>query len=159
MAQQIAVISFEGVLQSEATGAPISAGIALYHALCDQMTVAVSIVVSNEHSHPKAVDWMGKAGIYDHQYLQASIVGAPRAIQLGDLRGRGHSVALWVDANPETVIDLTNQGVPSLLFCHPTYTRPEHRPDHVGGISPWDTLVKQTEYLHEIRAADRRIVD
>lgn len=156
--QQIAVISLEGVLRAEGTGAPITAGVALYRALSAVYTTAVSTVVGPSQPVEELAAWMTKAGLQEHQYAYASVPEVSRTVQLDLIRGQGNSVALWVDSDPLTVTELSRRGVPALLFLHPAYARPEHRPDYEGDVTPWDELVGHINDSWVIRAKDTRLV-
>lgn len=158
----VAVLSLEGVLQQEVTSGPIQPGVMLYHGLKSVYRLAVVI----DQPREKALIWLMQNGLREHAYTVLHEPTDPddpaerRLVQLQRLRGRGVSIGLFVDRDPDTVAKAMSAGIPSLLFVHPAYARPEHRPDHSDAPTPWGNLADEMDRQALLRSGDtRRLVD
>jgi hypothetical protein len=148
----------DGLIQST----PIEIGLKLFHSLRTSNPI---ILVSNdtvEHTDY----WLKTQGIgKDHYALLMTPQPVDRSEplaevplrQLDRLMGMGHNLGLLISADPYVVKEAVKKGVPSLLFAHPTYARPEWRPEHSPGMRAWAEIEEeQTENLVKL-ALDERL--
>lgn len=160
----IVQIGIEGVLGRERQGqplVPIQPGMLLYHALCPYWSVAL---VSGRHSrHSDMIEhWLAVQGMAHHAYIlfaedwDEDLVDT-RLRQLQALRARGN-VEMVIDADPKVVAKTLRQGATSLLFTHPSYSRPEHRPDVSAAdrVRPWATITEEVELQRVLTVTDTR---
>jgi hypothetical protein len=144
------VIFVDGVLRSE-TGSPIYQGLALYRMFNEDVRVVLlcdDYAKTNrwllEHKINKLDDLVDHSvpGVFDdHEFEQVKYV-----------RSQG-KVDLIVTANTDLAKKLLEIGLDTLLFLHPSYLRPEFRPDGRQGMKSWasieDEIDKQLEMIRE----------
>lgn len=156
------VIVVEGVLRQNVGDGVIRQGQHLYHGLKETSKIAL---VSNHLDTENVERWLSLNGFTDHPYFFGAQVDDPwgaagtRMRQLTRLREGGNFVELVIEPNPEITASLMAEGVSTLTFLHPKYTRPEFRPDHSGEPVPWDSLVAEVERQESLRALDKRAHD
>lgn len=165
---KVAVVSAEGVLCRQdrpgntfAASTPISEGLALVGALSTTYSIAV---VSNETDPAEIRDWMKDHGMAQFfSYAVPRKVGMPEdrpgriLAQVEYLRSTGFAVGMVVDADPATVGLMLVKGYTGLVFSHPTYARPEWRPDDEAGARSWDEIVAETQRQNRLKAGDGRL--
>lgn len=155
----IAVIVVEGVLRQESGDGVVPQGELLYHALAQGNKVAL---VSNSLSEEKVAYWLRINGFRDHEYLFSARVddpfevGGTRLRQVKSVSATQNSVDLVIEPDPEIAARLMHEGVPTLLFMHPRYSRPEFRPDFEEKLTPWDALVEEIETQRILKSSDPR---
>jgi len=158
MAVGAVAITIEGVLQTHVGDAVIDSGRALYEGLVATFGVAlITDLPEDEVKH-----WLGVNGFKDHSYLvlkellDPESIAERRSLQVRRLKGFSVDVRMVIDGSPEVAQELFLDGVPTLLFLSPMYTRPEHRPDWDGSPPAWDDLVREVDRARELRAKDDR---
>jgi len=154
-----AVIVLDGVLRGSGDKM-LPAGARLYHGLREVMSVAV---VTNEASIESADYWLKINGFHKHPYLLSTDPLAlddadARSLQIQRLRQAGSVIDFVIEPDPVVALHLLNQGVATLLFTHPRFTNPEHRPDVTATITPWETFVSEIERQESLKATDERLV-
>lgn len=155
----ITVLVVEGVLRQETGDGVIGPGKILYQALAEIGKVAL---VSNSLHEDKVEYWLRINGFRDHEYLFPARtddpfeVGGTRLKQVQSVTATQHSIDFVVEPDPEIAARLMHDGVPTMLFLHPRYARPEFRPDWEEKVTPWDTLVAEVESQTLLRTADKR---
>lgn len=65
-------------------------------------------------------------------------------------------VSLFVSASPIECAEMMHKGFTSLLFAHPSYMRPEFRPDHKAEPRPWDAIEQESRAQALLRAQEER---
>lgn len=73
-------------------------------------------------------------------------VGEQKRAQVRRLRAEGFQFEFVVIPDPDLAVDLYAEGVPVLLYLHPTFSGKSFRPDHDPGIVPWERLADEVEF-------------
>lgn len=155
----ITVMTVEGVIRQNNGDGVIHQGQLLYHALASTSKVAL---VSNSLHEDKVEYWLRINGFRDHAYLFCARTDDPfevagsRLRQIRSVTDTQHAVDLVIDPDPEIAAALMHEGIPTMLFLHPRYSRPEFRPDHEEEVTPWDRLVAEVDSQALLRTADTR---
>lgn len=154
-----AVITVEGVLKAHTGDRTLPAGQLLYHSLQEVMRVV--LVTSGEDVEP--VDhWLKVNGLRGHVLLLPADFrdplddGVRRLRQVAKIRETG-PVEFVVEPDPHVAEHLLRNGVATLLYTHPQYTAPEHRPDADREIKPWSSFVDEIDREQALRASDGRV--
>lgn len=149
------LLSLDGVLSSD-TGHPIRAGVVLYYAL----TAGHRVALVTSRDRKDAEHWLASHGIIDYDDL----VDNSLALEGEDLRkrqityARGQApVELYVDSDPEICAWVFEQGVPAIVFAHPSYMPVGHRPDAPKQIRAWDEIQKAITKVNIAKSLDRRL--
>lgn len=144
MAQAI-LLSIEGVLSKGGppNGQPIDTGMRLFHCLRAQFKVVLSSLCPNEDwiEH-----WLSVVGIRDLHHFAGEEELEPFEIRMAHLtaaRVAAYDMGLVIDADPQVCAEVLRQGVPTLLFSHPRYARPEARPDYDRSLRPWGEIEEE----------------
>ncbi|WP_157247859.1 hypothetical protein [Nonomuraea typhae] len=151
----LALLTVDGLLRDEASGAPIPTGRALYAAIASVHRLAL---ISDQPASP----WLELNGFTDHQFVLEAHPTDPddpairRLRQVERLRGQGAHIALLADPNPGVIAILASSGIPLLHYIHPAYARPEYLPDHEAALTPWQLMVDEVDRVRGLRAADPR---
>jgi hypothetical protein len=135
-------------------GSPLYQGTALYHALKDSKKLSILA-----KDRTDAERWLKASGIskfdeiLDYSYITATEDKDLRLVEYCRSQGK---VDLVITANIELSKYLLEQGIHTLLFLHPTYIRPEFRPDGRGRRA-WDAVVEELDKQQDLYADDRRV--
>lgn len=163
----VVAVSVEGVIhehpkpgESWLAGHPIADGVRLVVALSSGYEVAL---LTEETKHDDVSWWLRQQALKEFYGLvmvrQPVQVGmdylALREAQIRSLRAL-HGVALVVDTSPAVIAMCLRMGIPSMLFTHPKFTRPEFRPDHDSGRT-WDEIVAAQEHDNVLKRQDVRL--
>jgi len=147
-------MSIEGVLASEvstsiSTASPIRSGIALYHALKTGFRIALS---SSNEDRDLVQHWLTVHSLSDHPVL---LTRTPRDSDCSNaevrerhlyaLRGLSEDVGLLVTPSPAVAARSLFHGIPTMLFSHPTYMRPEFRPDAAPAVREWSQIEAEVD--------------
>ena len=141
----------DGVLRSE-SGSPIYQGLALYRMFNEDVRV---ILLTDERE--KTNRWLleHKINKFD-DLIDRNVPGVledPDIEQVKYVRSQG-KVEVVVTSDTELAKKLLEIGLDTLLFLHPTYLRPEFRPDGRQGIRSWaaieEEIDKQIEMIKEV---------
>lgn len=152
-------ITVDGVLRAEVGQTMIPAGKFMTLALADDFNIAL-LLDDDKINHLEG--WLLSEGFPITRYLLGKEVGDPdggqgRALQLQRLATMGCAIEAVIEPDPEISAHLMGQGYTVLHYMHPTYSRPEFRPDWDGSIRPWDQIEAEAIRLRALRAADARI--
>lgn len=162
MAANTAVITVEGVMQKTVSYAPIPVGIALYHSLAYMFNVVlVSDSEQKELDHWLDLEGLNKHGkvVYNDFILGRKTVQDRRLAQVASLLNAGFAVNLVVEPDPVVASLLLANGYSVCNFLHSSYALPQWRPDYEKRQRPWEEIVRETNRLAELRAADLRMAN
>lgn len=126
----------------------------LYASLVDNFRVVVlgTQDLAKDH-HFMTINGMGR--FVKIEPLRASDgvgAAAQQRKQVQRLLAEGFKFEFVVVPDPELAKDLYAQGVPVLLYLHPTFSARSFRPDYVGGQRPWQELVDEVEFQRIVKA-------
>lgn len=82
-------------------------------------------------------------------------VGRQKWQQVQRLRAEGFQFEFIVVPDPDLARELYVEGLPVLLYLHPTFSSRSFRPDHVEGIRPWNELAEEVEFQLTAKAEQR----
>lgn len=85
-----------------------------------------------------ATEWMRR-----HDLLVPDVVHHDDQLEPLFSRLSGQGLHLYVDTDPETVALALHWGIPTLLYSHPRYARPEWRPDEEVAQPGWAKLMAE----------------
>ena len=144
----------DGVLRSE-SGIPIYQGLALYRMFNEDVRV---ILLTDERE--KTNRWLleHKINKFD-DLIDRNVPGVledPDIEQVKYVRSQG-KVELVVTSDTELAKKLLEIGLDTLLFLHPTYLRPEFRPDGRQGIRSWAAIEEEIDKQIEMIREDPRV--
>lgn len=162
----LAIIQCEGVLgefhENPNAMRPSADGYKLYEGVRRGWT---NVCVASTVFDPEALKrWLKINGFAKWEKLEckSSSSAMPPAEWVGGhmvdvYRSNGWEVGPVVSSDPTVVRLALMRGVPAWLVAHPTYMRPEHRPDAVREPRAWDSLVAEVERQHEMKLTDNRL--
>lgn len=144
----------DDVLRSS-TGSPIYQGLALYRMFNEDVRV-VLLTDDREKTHR----WLLEHRINTFDDLVdrnvPGILNDPDLEQVKYCRSQG-KVELVVTGNVELAKRLLEIGLDTLLFLHPTYLRPEFRPDGRQGMKAWADIEEEIDKQIEMIKEDPRV--
>lgn len=73
-------------------------------------------------------------------------VADQKRAQIERLRAEGFTFEFVVVPDPGLATQLYADGIPVLLYLHPTFSARSFRPDHQGGLRPWSDLAAEVEF-------------
>lgn len=149
-------MSLDGVIRSD-TGDLIPNGLIVYRGFHSLGRV----ILLTELDRTRAEAWCVLHNMSDYDDLiDDSVTVDPheplRIRQLHVARSKG-PIDFYVDASPRWAAEAFRMGMTSMLFSHPSYARPEFRPDAPKGVRPWDELIAERTRQQAMIAADRRL--
>lgn len=152
----VTVISLEGVLavgrpDDVVMMKPFGPGVITYHA----MKSLTKIVVVSTAPQDRAEHWLRVQGLRDHAYLYAG--DKPLMDKLSAMRAIQLDISLVLHPDPAEVVTALRAGFLCGLWSHPSYARPEWRPDAPRTQRPWDEVVKEVELQRLALAGDPRV--
>jgi hypothetical protein len=143
----------DGVLRSQ-TGSPIYQGLALYRMFNED--VRVVLLCDN---YAKTNKWLLEHKINKMDdlidYNVPGVLDDPELEQVKYCRSHG-KVGLIVTADTELAKKLLEIGLDTLLFLHPSYLRPEFRPDGRQGMKSWALIEEEIDKQIEMMKEDPR---
>ena len=144
----------DDVLRSS-TGSPIYQGLALYRMFNEDVRV---ILLTDDRD--KTHRWLLEHRINTFDDLVdrnvPGILNDPDLEQVKYCRSQG-KVELVVTGNVELAKRLLEIGLDTLLFLHPTYLRPEFRPDGRQGMKAWADIEEEIDKQIEMIKEDPRV--
>jgi hypothetical protein len=160
-------ITIEGVLgeHSVAHGFyPIPDGIRLAHALRSGYRLVLGTVQQDPGpvEHWLLVNGMHKPGFYGellYRQFSDSDDATLQAEHAASLRAQGAEVDLVVSGDPETILQVTQQGIPAILFTNPAYRWAQYRPDRKKLPRAWQDIDAEIVHQRELQAMDPRLSD
>jgi hypothetical protein len=161
------LISIEGVLGDHSTlhgFYPLPEGIKLAHTLRTGYQVTLATTRPDEASveYWLRLNGMVSPGFYDGLMFRkqewSDLTDAElRAEQAAELRRAGADLGFVVSDDPATILLVTEQGIPALLFTNPSYRWAEYRPDKKRLPKPWEQIDEEVVRQKELRATDPRL--
>ena len=154
-------IAVDGVLRAPNDNAAIMSGVLLYHSLVKSHRVTLII---DSMAKEKVQYWLRVNGLCDHVAEVYYEVGDPedsserRIQQIKKVKQHG-ALAFVIESDTEVVEKLHEQGVPAMLYVHPKYMLPDHRPGFAETVTPWNSLVSTVRKEREMRAMDVSLND
>lgn len=149
------LVELEGVLK-DSKESPIIQGVLLVA----QLAAYNQITVMSDMTGPAAAQWLDVNKVVDYDGLLDNSVGlvgenlAQRQINLARSRG---SIGLFITHNPTNWAYAFDQGIPSIMFAVPSYTRPEFRPDAPKKVRAWSDIEEAVKKQTELRTQDMRM--
>lgn len=151
----------EGVLATDepelALSQVVPQGVALFHALRDHFSVALSTVAPVE----AAERWLELAGIDLSRQTARLLSGDPglpvervRRRHFDTMRSSGGELAYVVDPDPEMARFYLRRGVTPLCCPNPLFARYSFLPDSQAGGAGWDQIVAE---INDQRVARRKV--
>lgn len=148
-------ITLDGVLRKplDVEAQDFGAGL-LYASLVDNFRVVVLGTEDLERDkHFLAVNGMGRYVKIEPIRQEDGRTEMERERQrLRRLRQEGFKFEFVVVPDPELAYHLYVEGVPVLLYLHPTFSAKSFRPDYDGGIRPWNELADEVAFQRDARA-------
>jgi hypothetical protein len=150
------VMSLDGVIRAD-NGDLIPPGLILYRGFHSLGRV----ILLTELDRVRAEAWCVLHNLADYDELidQTVVIDPDEPLRLRQLhvaRSRA-PIDFYLDSDPTWVAKAFEMGITSVLFSHPSYARPEFRPDAPKGIRPWDELVAERTRQQAMIAADKRL--
>ena len=150
------LVELEGVLRGHRNDEPISTGIILVA----QLAAYNRLTFMTELSKPEAEQWINVNKIVDYDHLLDSSIGLVGENlgerQLTAARAKGN-IDLFITNNPTMWAFAFEQGIPSMMYGVPSYTRPEFRPDAPKKVRAWNDIEDSIRKQNEIRTKDARL--
>ena len=151
----MAIVMFVDDVLRSSTGSPIYQGLALYRMFNEDVRV-VLLTDDREKTHR----WLLEHRINTFDDLVdrnvPGILDDPDLEQVKYCRSQG-KVELVVTGNVELAKRLLEIGLDTLLFLHPTYLRPEFRPDGRQGMKAWADIEEEIDKQIEMIKEDPRV--
>lgn len=149
------LVELDGVLRGQ-RDEPIAQGIILVA----QLAAHNQIIFMTELSNSEAEQWINVNKVVDYDMLIDSNIGLVdeplKQRQLKYARARGN-VDLVITNDPSFWAFAFDQGVPSMMFGVPSYTRPEFRPDAPKKVRAWSDIEASIAKQNELRTTDKRL--
>jgi hypothetical protein len=150
------VVDLDGVLRGHRNDEPIMQGIQMVGALSSWNRISFITELSNKG----AQQWVNINKIVDYDNLVDSSAGLEGEVlkhrQIKFLRAKG-GVDLLITSDPSLWAFAFEQGITSVLFGSPSYTRPEFRPDAPKKVRAWADIEASIAKENELRTKDARL--
>jgi len=148
------LVELDGVLRGQ-NDEPISTGIIL----AGTLSVYNKVTFFTELSEEEAKYWLNVNKIVDYDNLLTSnlaVHGVPlKERQITAARSKG-GLDLVITSDPKLWAFSFEQGLPSVMFGVPTYTRVEFRPDAPKKVRAWNDIEEAISKQNELRTQDAR---
>lgn len=150
------LVDIDGVLRRENTDQPIPQGIMMVGALSSWNSIAVM----SPSDYQQTQQWLDVNKVVDFDKIIDSSVGlvdeglAERQIKYARSIG---PVDLFITNSPTSWAFAFNQGIASVMFGVPSYTRPEFRPDAPKRVRAWADIEQAIEEQNSLRTKDARL--
>lgn len=148
------LVELDGVLRGK-NDEPVSQGIILVAQLAAYNTISFM----TELSAQEAEQWINVNKVVDYDYLIDSSVGlvdeplGHRQIKFARAKG---NIDLFVTNNPSMWAFAFEQGITSIMFGTPAYTRVEFRPDAPKRVRAWSDIEEAIAKQNELRTKEAR---
>jgi hypothetical protein len=169
MSRPVSVIAVEGVLgryppslDRYASMPTIESGMALLRGL---NKVGPVILLSSFSDTDKIHHWLKVQMIMSKDYEKL----VPRSHAHSDMdevtlrlqqinlvRYYNYPINMLIDSSSEVIAKAFSMGITCVLFAHPSYMRPEHRPDVEHSPRSWDAIERDAIRQRELMATDPR---
>lgn len=149
------VVDLDGVLKGRNDN-PISTGVIMVGSL----SAWNKLTLISQDSLTEIQHWLDTNKIVDFDnIIDKSVALEGEGLserQLNYVRGRG-AVDLFITNNPTLWAFAFEQGIPSVMFGAPSYTRPEFRPDAPKKVRAWNDIEQAIEKQNTMRTQDARL--
>lgn len=149
------LVDLEGVLKGDKEQ-PISQGIVMVGSLSAWNKITLISPLNAEQTR----QWLDVNKIVDFDKVIDSGVGLVGEDlgerQVNHARSLG-AIDLFITNNPNLWAYTFNQGIASVMFGVPAYTRPEFRPDAPKRLRAWNDIEKAIEEQNALRTQDARL--
>lgn len=149
------VVDIEGVLRGP-NGEPISTGVLMVGTL----SVYNQLVFMGDETQAELKYWMDSNKVVDYDLMidnSVKLEGEDLAQrQLTVARSRG-PVDLFITNNPSMWAFAFDQGIPSVMFGVPAYTRVEFRPDAPKKVRTWAQIQEAITAQNIAKTNDARL--
>ena len=150
------LVDLDGVLRAPGTDQPISQGVIMVGSL----SAWNSIVLMSSSNAKETQSWLDVNKVVDFDRIIDSSVGlVDEDLQERQIKyARSISpVDLFITNNPKNWAFAFNQGIASVMFGVPSYTRPEFRPDAPRRVRAWTDIEQAIEEQNTLRTQDARL--
>jgi hypothetical protein len=148
------LVDLDGVLRQGEK--PIFPGVVLTGTLTAYNKLTIMSATSREETQR----WLDVHGIVDMDDIIDASVGlesedlSQRQVTLARSRG---SVDLLITGNPKLWVFAFEQGIPSVMFGAPEYSRVEFRPDAPKKVRSWSDIESAIDKQNALRTQDARL--
>lgn len=149
------LVELDGVLRGP-KDEPISTGIIMVGSLSAWNQITLMSPASAEETQ----QWLDVNKVVDFDHIVNSSIGLVGEKlgerQVNHVRAKG-AIDLFVTNNPEMWAYAFEQGIPSVMFGVPSYTRPEFRPDAPKSRRSWNEIEDAITKQNALRTQDARL--
>jgi hypothetical protein len=149
------LVDLEGVLKGD-KDQPLSQGIVMVGSLSAWNKITLISPLNAEQTR----QWLDVNKVVDFDKVIDSSVGLVGEElgerQVNHARSLG-AIDLFITNNPTLWAYTFNQGIASVMFGVPSYTRPEFRPDAPKRLRAWNDIEKAIEEQNALRTQDARL--
>ena len=149
------LVDLDGVLRGP-KDEPISVGIIMVGSLSAWNTV----MLMSSSTDKQTQQWLDVNKIVDFDRVIDSSVGLVGEDlgerQINFARSTG-AIDMFITNSPVRWAYAFDQGIPSVMFGVPSYTRPEFRPDAPKKVRSWDDIEAAIEKQNALRTKDARL--
>jgi hypothetical protein len=149
------LVDLEGVLKGD-KDQPISQGIVMVGSLSAWNKITLISPLERQQTE----QWLNVNKIVDFDNIidsRVNLVGEDLGErQVNHARSLG-AIDLFITNNPSLWAYAFNQGIASVMFGAPSYTRPEFRPDAPKRLRAWNDIEKAIEEQNALRTQDARL--
>ena len=149
------LVDLDGVLRSE-KDQPISQGVIMVGSLSSWNR----ITLMSSSNAAETQQWLDINKIVDFDRIIDLSVGLVNESlgqrQINFARSAG-AIDLFITNNPELWAYAFNQGIASVMFGVPAYTRPEFRPDAPKNKRSWNEIEEAVKKQNKLRTQDARL--
>lgn len=149
------LVDLEGVLKGD-KDQPLSQGIVMVGSLSAWNKITLISPLNAEQTR----QWLDINKIVDFDKVIDAGVGLVGEDlgerQVNHARSLG-AIDLFITNNPTLWAYTFNQGIASVMFGVPSYTRPEFRPDAPKRLRAWNDIEKAIEEQNALRTQDARL--
>lgn len=148
-------VALDGFLRSD-KGVPVGYAIKMFEPLTTMFPTAVLA----DGDLKVAEQWLALRGLTQYVTLMGDDVRCRsdetlRQAQIGELRVHG-PIELIIDPDPAVVAWALSTGTPALLHVHPSYSRPEFRPQP-RSLRPWADIMAELDHQADLISKDSRL--
>ncbi|CAB4128052.1 hypothetical protein UFOVP223_23 [uncultured Caudovirales phage] len=149
------LVELDGVLRGP-KDEPISTGIVMVGTL----SVYNQLILMSKSSEAETKQWLDVNKVVDFDRIIDSSAGLPDEVleerQIKYVRSRG-PIDLFITNSPTLWAYAFDQGIPSVMFGVPSYTRVEFRPDAPKAVRAWNDIEEAIDKQNALRTNDARL--
>ncbi|CAB5219012.1 hypothetical protein UFOVP221_16 [uncultured Caudovirales phage] len=128
--------------------------------MASTLTAYNRLTYMTSSTEEEAIRWLDTHKIVDFDSIidkSVDLIDVPLGQrQLTFARAQGR-VELFITGDPKMWVYAFEQGIPSVLFGHPDYSRAEFRPDAPKRVRSWDDIQEAIDKQNTIRTQDLRL--